>query len=257
MQSKTSFDCKNYEKKIVKVKDHLYVSKYETSNSEFKEFLTELLKSNQASLYENCLPDTLCWKDTPHSNEPYTEYYFQHPSFGDYPVVGITYEAANEFCSWLTKEYNQAPKRKFKKVVFTLPSKEDWTFAANNGDTTKTYTWGKGLIHDSKKYDMCNYLAEGFSLDSSIKKNKKEKMISLKKFDYNNMYTTSVNSFFPNSFGIFNMCGNVAEMIAERGIAKGGSYLDPYNKVTISSEKNYTKPTSDIGFRIAMKIIEE
>jgi hypothetical protein len=53
------------------------------------------------------------------------------------------------------------------------------------------------------------------------------------------------------------MCGNVAEMIEEKGIAKGGSYNDPSYKVTISSEVKFTKPQADIGFRVAMKIIEE
>ena len=51
------------------------------------------------------------------------------------------------------------------------------------------------------------------------------------------------------------MCGNVAEMIIEKRIAKGGSYNDPAYKVSILSEKKYTKSTADIGFRVAMKVI--
>ena len=65
-----------------------------------------------------------------------------------------------------------------------------------------------------------------------------------------------VNSFFPNSFGIYNMCGNIAEMTEEKGIARGGSYDDPAWKVRISSEKTYTKATNDIGFRVGMQVME-
>jgi hypothetical protein len=70
------------------------------------------------------------------------------------------------------------------------------------------------------------------------------------------MITTSTNSFFPNSLGMYNMCGNVAEMIEEKGIAKGGSYADPAYMVRIASDKSYLKPTADIGFRVCMKVIE-
>jgi len=63
--------------------------------------------------------------------------------------------------------------------------------------------------------------------------------------------------FYPNSFGLYNMCGNVAEMIEENGIAKGGSFQDPAYQVRISSEKSYTKPQADIGFRVVIKVLED
>ena len=69
--------------------------------------------------------------------------------------------------------------------------------------------------------------------------------------------TVQVKSYYPNSFGLYNMCGNVAEMISEKGIAKGGSYLESAYNVRIASEKIYTQPQADIGFRVAMKIIEK
>ena len=252
----TNFDRNHFKKDFAKIKNDLYVSKYETTNLEYRSFLTALSTNNENQLYKDCLPDTLCWKEKLGSNEPFVEYYFRSPNFDNYPVVGITYEAANEYCAWLTKNYNQDPKRKFKKVMFTLLSKEDWTFAANKGDTTKTYTWGTGFIQNSRKKDLCNYRRVEYKFDSSTRKyHEIEKTAIQKSFD-RRAIAASVNSYFPNSFGIYNMCGNIAEMIDVKGIAKGGSYDDPAYRVTISSEKKYTKPTADIGFRVAMKIIE-
>ncbi len=66
-----------------------------------------------------------------------------------------------------------------------------------------------------------------------------------------------INAFYPNSFGLYNMCGNVAEMIEETGVAKGGSFQDPAYQVRISSEKSYSKPQADIGFRVVMKVLED
>ena len=58
-----------------------------------------------------------------------------------------------------------------------------------------------------------------------------------------NSASTHVFSHHPNGFGLFNMSGNVAEMVAERGIAYGGSYLDPGYDIRIDSEKPYDGPS--------------
>ncbi|MEI8201577.1 MAG: hypothetical protein WCH34_01100 [Bacteroidota bacterium] len=49
--------------------------------------------------------------------------------------------------------------------------------------------------------------------------------------------------------GIYNMCGNVAEMVAEKGIAVGGSWKDTGYDVRIESTINYSEPSPSIGFR--------
>ena len=54
----------------------------------------------------------------------------------------------------------------------------------------------------------------------------------------------------PNNYGLYNMSGNVAEMVYERGIAYGGSYLDPGYDIRIDSEKPYDAPSPLIGFRV-------
>ena len=52
----------------------------------------------------NVYPDTLCWiADFTYSfNEPWTEMYFWHPGFDQYPVVGVSWKQATAFCIWRT-----------------------------------------------------------------------------------------------------------------------------------------------------------
>ena len=251
------FEIKSFKKDYAKIKDGFYVCKYEVSNIAYRNFLTDLLHTGQVKIYQVCLPDTLCWKEKLSYNEPYVEYYFRYPAFDKYPVVGISYEAATEYCSWLTQKYNQDPGRKFKKVTFRLLNKEEWTYAANKGDTTKVYTWGSGFIQNNRKQYLCNFKQTTFVYDSVTKKYNEIPGNSASGLNDRTTIAGAVNSFYPNSFGLYNMCGNVAEMIEEKGIAKGGSYEDPSYKVTIASEKKYSKPQADIGFRVAMKVIEE
>jgi formylglycine-generating enzyme required for sulfatase activity len=253
----TIFEISSIKKNYVKVKEDLYVSKYEVSNVDYRNFLSDMQNANQLESYQNCLPDTLCWEDSQHSTALFVQYYFRYPNYDNYPVVGVSYESAMSYCSWLTENYNQNAKRKFRKVYFKLLTKDEWIFAANKGDTSKVYTWGSGFIQNNRKQDLCNYRHIEYKYDSATKKYQPIEKSAIEKQIERSKITTSVNSYFPNSFGIYNMCGNVAEMVEEKGIAKGGSYIDPAYKVTISSEIRYLKPQSDIGFRVAMKVIEQ
>jgi gliding motility-associated lipoprotein GldJ len=53
------------------------------------------------------LPDTLVWRSELAYNEPYVEYYFRYPAYNYYPVVGVTWEQAHDFCIWRTDRVNE------------------------------------------------------------------------------------------------------------------------------------------------------
>jgi len=40
-------------------------------------------------------------------NEPYVQYYFRHPSYNDYPVVGVSWLQASDYCAWRTDRVNE------------------------------------------------------------------------------------------------------------------------------------------------------
>ena len=66
----------------------------------------------------------------------------------------------------------------------------------------------------------------------------------------NRGYTYMAKGHYPNEFGLYNVCGNVAEMVDERGIAYGGSFLDPGYDIRIDSETHYDAPSPKVGFRV-------
>jgi formylglycine-generating enzyme required for sulfatase activity len=71
--------------------------------------------------------------------------------------------------------------------------------------------------------------------------------------------TAPVFAYGANSMGMYNLAGNVEEMVAEYGITKGGSWFDTGYYLRNDVEETYdaeTETTSSRGFRIAMDVIE-
>ena len=86
-----------------------YMDETEVANVDWLEYLHWIKRSypNDAEYYYNALPDTLVWRQPLSYNEPYVNNYLRHPAFQDYPVVGVTWEQANDYCVWRTDRVNE------------------------------------------------------------------------------------------------------------------------------------------------------
>lgn len=87
-----------------------YMDETEVRNLDYLEYLhwtARVFSANFPDVVKKALPDTLVWRDRLAYNEPYVEYYLRHPSYRDYPVVGINWLQANDFCAWRTDRVNE------------------------------------------------------------------------------------------------------------------------------------------------------
>jgi len=86
-----------------------YIDQFEVTNFNWLEYLYWVKRTYEEypMIYHNALPDTLCWRSPMAYNEPYVEYYLRHPSFQNYPVVGVSWTQANDFCKWRTDRVNE------------------------------------------------------------------------------------------------------------------------------------------------------
>jgi formylglycine-generating enzyme required for sulfatase activity len=259
-KEKNVLNARLIDKNIARVTDSLYAYKYETSNREYNSFLSDLQKNNPG-IYSKCLPDTLGWRTILSYCEPMVEYYHRHPAYANYPAVNISYEAAIEYCKWLTDLYNNDPKREFKKVMFTLPTVAEWITAAKGGKQKFTFPWGTAHMRNKQGLYLANFkrLNESFVVSDNNGHPVFSDSLTGIAGGLNDraFYTAEVKSFYPNGFGLFNMSGNVAEMTLEKGISKGGSFNSYGGEIRIDAVKKYEESSPEIGFRVFMKITEQ
>ena len=206
-------------------------------------------------------PDTTVWiRDFEYSyNEPMHNDYFWHQAYGDYPVVGVSWEQAKAFCQWRTLNKNIYQKEKGHQFVnsFRLPSEAEWEYAARGGLAGATFPWGGPYAKNDRGCFMANFkpLRGNYAADQAL-------------------YTVEADSYEPNDYNLYNMAGNVAEWTMSsyhsssyefsssinpnvnnegynRKVVRGGSWKDVAYYLQVSS-RDYEVDTiqrSYIGFR--------
>lgn len=152
----------------------------------------------------------------------------------DHPVTHVSRRDAEAFCAWSGT---------------SLPSEEQWEYAARGGLDGQPFPWGDVLEPEGRhlmnvwqgSFPNENTAADGFAA------------------------TAPVRSFPPNGHGLYESTGNVWEwttgMIdATRGATRGGSYLchaSYCRRYRVSARSGSTPDTSSghTGFRVVARSV--
>lgn len=172
-------------------------------------------------------PDTTAWiKDFAYSyNEPMHNDYFWHQAYGEYPVVGVTWQQAKAFCAWRTLYKNAYQKDKGRQFVnsFRLPTEAEWEYAARGGLESGTFPWGgpyakgdRGCFLANFKPNRGDYAADGA------------------------LYTVEAKSYDPNDYNLYNMAGNVSEWTDSSYDASSYEYVSTMNP-NVTDHQNQRK----------------
>lgn len=247
-------NIKKLERKFQKVGEAFFASSTELSVADYDQFLMDLVKNREFDKLAICKIGKTDWrsflKEAHKDLHDDVIYKHGHPNDANMPIQNISHEAAKLYCEWLTNVYNASTykKKKYKKVVFRLPTAKEWETAALGGHMEASYPWGG---YDHKNGEGC--FLSNFNVSSD------EPCIDCKDNHPANdggFFTVFIDAYYPNDFGCYNMSGNVAEMVATKGIAKGGSWEDTPENCKISAVKNYNAPSPAIGFRVFLEVKE-
>jgi formylglycine-generating enzyme required for sulfatase activity len=201
----------------------------------------------------------------------------------DLPVVQVTWEQAALFCNWLSAKESLPPSyiKLNGEVVaaeplrtgYRLPTEAEWEYAArfNNNKASMKYPWGTTFPPPPKSGNFADISAKDLLANYLI--------------GYNDGYpaTAHPGAFGPNSLGLYDLGGNVAEWShdyyaiypysaqeiyvdplgpkdGKHRVIKGSSWKDGSISELRLSYRDYSQDKrNDVGFRIVryLKDIQE
>jgi len=127
-----------------------YIDETETRNVDYRFYLHWLDRTyvSYPNVVRNALPDSLVWRSPMSYNEPMVETYFRHVSFDNYPVVGVTWRQANDYCLWRTDRVNELQLVKKGILKLDLETQKD-----DNNFNTDAYLAGQyeGTVNKGMK----------------------------------------------------------------------------------------------------------
>jgi formylglycine-generating enzyme required for sulfatase activity len=161
-----------------------------------------------------------------------------HP---DLPVLGVVYDDALAFCTWLSEKTG---------ATVRLPTEAEWEFAATGGGKARPFPWGAERPNAKARY-------KGNAPDGPK--------------------TVAAAAFPPAGFGLVNMAGNAAEWVMDyyadnyygtspltnpqgpatgkNRVVRGGSWKSGDAELFTASRarQNPVEGNDQIGFRVAIE----
>jgi len=106
-QEDVTFEWNNVPRRVTV--SSFYMDETEVRNIDWREyeFWTRNVYQSYPEVWKETLPDTLVWREELAYNEPLIRAYYRHPSYDDYPVVGVSWDQVQKFCKWRTNRVNE------------------------------------------------------------------------------------------------------------------------------------------------------
>lgn len=227
------------------------LAKYEITNTEFQQFLTETkhtLTMEKDGKGVNCVE--LTFKDNKPNFRNFSVDWANTPKFE--PAVCVAYEDVESYVAWLAKSTNKP---------YRLPSEAEWEYAARAATSTK-------FFYGDDKHQACAY-----GNVNDVNKDNKHRCDDGYK-DY-----ATVGMFQANPWGLYDVIGNADEFVAdcqhEGGyqnapsnqkswnkncgehtmyIRRGGAAMENINHLTERAHMGGGFGAVHAGFRIAMDL---
>lgn len=248
----------------IQINDSVFIDQYEVSNITYREFLFSMknIFGKNSLLYTTMIPQSDVWSTieyiecgdkiidlNPATIEMLEGSYHRAYMFNDFPVVGVSFQQAKNFCTWRTDAVNAhlliqagliSPESRFD---FTLIDYLNLMGEQKRVDSFQRYP--VFLLPTREILEELEYL------DNFDSRNR-EMICEALQNDEKSFFMLTKNQEYNKYGAVANLSGNLAEMSSENGIAYGGSWINNESDCRIFKTQPYDTPSAWLGFRCAV-----
>lgn len=259
---------------ILPINNELFCDQSEIRNVDWREYEYWIGRvfGRYSEEFKNTVIDTLVWRDAGDCLEDYIYYYFRHPAYQHYPVVGVSQKQAELYSKWrsdrvfeyllinlgiidvdfdanrdtyfsIEKFFNSEIKTKTKNYkidyypYYSLPSIEESKLIIEYSDSI-----------DQRYLDKCNsFFSKKCNRTKQNYPSYQLQIIPCLKDSFLTDPTISIHESYAQKF--FHLRGNVAEWSNEENVAFGGGWEDDEEKIMANDITHHSNPSASIGFR--------
>ena len=210
-----------------------FLDQTEIANIHWLEYLHYIQRDSSETYFQSALPDTTVWEKELAFNTPYVSNYLRYPGFRYYPVVGVSWNQAVDYCRWRTEAVNKQRAMEYYGEdyidgdippiesgiylpEFRLPTEAEWEYAAygqvgdqwldENQTQGRLYPWDGRTIRSSKRGSVGKFQA-------NFKRGRGDYAGIAGALNDAGFVTMNIYEYAPNDFGLYNMAGNVNEWV--------------------------------------------
>lgn len=251
-----------------------YMGSGEVTNLEYRTFLFDLLINGKKNEFLIAKPEQDLWINAGgvHYFDTLSRIYFSEKRYNSFPVVNISVEGAELYCKWLNDLVNIIRQKENKTmIVVRLPNEKEWLHAANAGHSDAVYPWPSDSIQNRKNWFLANFCIQKLSDKFKYPLGHPNKFDPLAYTSagialsggvttaHTKVATIETWSYNPNGFYLYNVCGNVSEMVCTSEgkclKARGGNWNSSFEQLKFNHDNefdNNVKPSPMIGFRVCL-----
>lgn len=230
-----------------------YMDETEVANIHWLEYEFYIKQDSDEYYWKNNLPDTTVWSKDLAYNDPYVTSYYRYPGFRYFPVVGVNWRQAVNYCKWRTTVVN-LKLAEDAGLLDPVAGGDDAFAGAEGGDLGSSVGTVPGLTSgvtlpgyrlpteaeweyaaqaligtqwlDENQTHRRLYPWDGHALRNPYGKSMGYFLANFKrgngdyagiagKLNDGAMITTYIYDYPPNDFGLYNMAGNVNEWVQD------------------------------------------